>query len=85
MSNSDCKTERNRIHRRNFLRGAAGLSVGLPFLEALPGRSAWAQNETPVFSLFRVAANGVVPQSFFPGSPGALSATSMAGKAVEHN
>jgi hypothetical protein len=83
MRNSDFKRERNRLHRRNFLRGAAGLSVGLPFLEALPGRSAWAQNETPVFSLFMVAANGVVPQSFFPGSPGALSTTSMAGKAVE--
>jgi hypothetical protein len=71
----------NRIRRRNFLRGAAGLSVGLPFLEALPGRSAWAQDENPVFSLFMVAANGVVPGDFFPSSTGSLG-DNMSGKAV---
>ncbi len=83
MSNSDFSKQRNKMRRRNFLRGAAGLSVGLPFLEGLPERSAWAQNENPVFSLFMVAANGVVPQSFFPGSTGALGQGNMGGKAVE--
>lgn len=73
---------RNKMRRRNFLQGAAGLTVGLPFLEGLQERSAWAQNKTPVFSLFMVAANGVVPQRFFPGSQGPLSANSMNGKAV---
>lgn len=82
MSNSHTRKAQSRIRRRNFLRGAAGLSVGLPFLEALPDRSAWAQNQTPVFSLFMVAANGVVPNTFYPSSHGALGAN-MSGKAVE--
>lgn len=71
-----------KMHRRNFLRGAAGISIGLPFIEALPERSAWAQSNVPVFSLFMVAANGVVPQRFFPGATGALNAGSLNGKAV---
>lgn len=75
-------TPSNRIHRRNFLRGAAGLSVGLPFLEGLPTRSAWAQDNVPVFSLFMVAANGVVPERFFPSSAGPLDASSVSGKAL---
>ncbi len=72
----------NKLARRNFLRGAAGLTVGLPFLEGLPGRSAWAQNEVPVFSLFMVAANGVVSDRFFPASAGALDSANLSGKAV---
>jgi hypothetical protein len=82
MSNSIFRSARNKIQRRNFLRGAAGLSVGLPFLEALPHRSAWAQNENPVFSLFMVAANGVVPQNFFPSSAGPLGDSNLSGKAL---
>jgi hypothetical protein len=82
MSQFGFGNERQKIRRRNFLRGAAGLTVGLPFLEGLQERSAWAQNEVPVFSLFIVGANGVVPNRFFPGSAGPLSAASMNGKAV---
>jgi hypothetical protein len=82
MSHSKFTHQRSRIQRRNFLRGVAGLSGGLPFLEGLPYRSAWAQNENPVFSLFIVAANGVVPQNFDPCSSGALSDSTMSGKAV---
>lgn len=70
------------MQRRNFLRGAAGLTIGLPFLEGLPERSAWAAGETPVFSLFMVAANGVVPQRFFPSAAGALDASNLNGMAV---
>jgi hypothetical protein len=70
------------LHRRNFLRGAAGITIGLPFLEALPERSAWAQGDKPVFGLFMIAANGVVPQKFFPTSLGALSAGNLNGTAV---
>lgn len=73
---------RKKFRRRNFLQGAAGLTVGLPFLEGLQERSAWAQNQTPVFSLFIVAANGVVPNRFYPGSAGPLTEASMQGKAV---
>lgn len=41
-------TSNNRVHRRTVLRGAAGLSLGLPFLSAMlrPGRS-HAQDITP--------------------------------------
>lgn len=70
------------MQRRNFLRSAAGLTIGLPFLEALPERSAWAQNNVPTFGLFMVAANGVVPQRFFPSGTGALSSTTLNGMAV---
>jgi hypothetical protein len=73
-----------RANRRNFLRGAAGVSIALPFLEGLPERSAWAIDEEPVFSLFICAACGVLGPKFFPDQPGALSESSLAeaGKAT---
>ncbi len=61
------------LGRRNFLRGAAGLGLALPFLEGLPDRSAWAQDNPPIFSFFLCAVDGCVPESFFPSSVGALS------------
>ena len=61
------------INRRAFLRGAGTVAVGLPFLEALPERSAWAATAKPVFSLFIVAQNGVVNKSFFPATTGSLT------------
>ena len=75
-----------RVNRRAFLRGAAGVAVGLPFLESLPERSAWAVGATPVFSLFICAVDGVVPEQFFPDSVGALSvdALAAAGKATSN-
>jgi hypothetical protein len=57
---------RHRVNRRAFLRGAGGVAIGLPFLESLPERSAWAAGENPVFSLFVCAVDGIVPASFFP-------------------
>ncbi len=69
---------RHRVNRRAFLRGAAGVAVGLPFLESLPERSAWAAEDKPVFSLFICAVSGVVPASFFPGSLGALTPAGLA-------
>jgi hypothetical protein len=65
------------LNRRAFLRGAAGVAIGLPFLEGLPERSAWAQDQSPVFSLFICAANGVVGSKFFPGAPGAIAQASL--------
>lgn len=70
-------TKRFAINRRAFLRGAAGIAIGLPFLEGLPERSAWAQDAKPIFSLFICAANGVVGSRFFPGATGALSEASL--------
>jgi hypothetical protein len=66
------------MNRRNFLRGAGTVAVGLPFLEGLPERSAWAADAVPVFTLFVVAQNGVVGKNFFP-SLGALTTASLMG------
>lgn len=61
------------VNRRAFLRGAAGVSVALPFLESLPERSAWAAGDDPVFALFVCTTCGVVPERFFPDATGALT------------
>jgi hypothetical protein len=75
---------RSRVNRRAFLRGMAGVAVGLPFLESLPERSAWAAGKAPVFSLFICATDGVVPASFFPKDLGELTVDGLAaaGKAT---
>jgi hypothetical protein len=84
MKNRNPSAHGRRVNRRAFLRGAAGVSVALPFLESLPERSAWAADEQPVFSLFMCAACGVVPARFFPDEVGPLSAGSLSesGKAT---
>ena len=75
---------RPRLNRRAVLRGLFGATVGLPFLESLPDRSAWAADQKPVFSLFMCAVEGVVPKLFFPNEVGPLDATELAkaGKAT---
>jgi hypothetical protein len=65
------------VNRRAFLRAGA-VAIGLPFLEGLPERSAWAANAPPVFSLFIVTANGVVQNKFFPNAIGALDRATLA-------
>jgi Protein of unknown function (DUF1552) len=84
MSHYLASGPRRRQSRRSFLRGVAGVSVALPFLESLPDRSAWAADETPTFSLFICAAGGVVPEKFFPAARGALTNEGLAdaGKAT---
>jgi hypothetical protein len=72
-------TRQRLVSRRNLLRGAGTVAIGLPFLEGLPERSAWAQSSVPVFSLFIVAACGVVGKKFFPDATGALTTASLAG------
>ncbi len=71
--------QRARTNRRAFLRGAGAVALGLPFLESLPERSAWAADNPPVFSLFMVAACGVVGDKFFPDATGALTQSGLAG------
>ena len=66
------------MNRRAFLYGAGTLAIGLPFLEGLPERSAWAADKPPVFSLFIVAACGVVGKKFFPDATGAFTSASLA-------
>jgi hypothetical protein len=72
------------VNRRAFLRAAGGIAIGLPFLESMPERSAWAQGQAPVFGFMLVAACGVVGSKFFPTSTGALTADGLrsSGKAV---
>ena len=72
------------MKRRNFLRGAAGVSIALPFLEGLPQRSAWAMDTKPIFSFFVSAVHGCVPERFFPESTGPLDEAALAasGKAT---
>jgi len=72
------------MNRRAALRGLFGVSVGLPFLESLPARSAWAAGQDPVFSLFMCAVEGVVPQTFLPSDLGELTKSGLAaaGKAT---
>lgn len=67
---------RRGFNRRAFLRAGA-IAIGLPFLEGLPIRSAWAADNPPVFSLFIVAACGVVGKKFFPDATGALTSASL--------
>ena len=67
------------FNRRRFLRGAGTVAIGLPFLEGLPERSAWAQSAQPVFSMYIVAACGVVGSKFFPSATGALTQSGLAG------
>lgn len=69
--------KRSVMNRRAFLRAGA-IAVGLPFLEGLPARSAWAADAPPVFSLFIVAACGVVGKKFFPDDTGPLTVDSLA-------
>lgn len=73
--------QRSVVNRRAFLRGAGTLAVGLPFLEGLASRSAWAQSEQPLFSFFLCHSNGVVGDAFWPAA-GPISAQSLSGKAL---
>ncbi len=75
---------KRQVERRAFLRGAAGATLALPFLESLPERSAWGQDEQPVFALYLCAVCGVVPSEFFPLLAGPLTTSSLAeaGKAT---
>ncbi|HWA71391.1 MAG TPA: DUF1552 domain-containing protein [Polyangiaceae bacterium] len=78
MSKTAFSAPRWPVNRRAFLRGATGVALGLPFLESLPERSAWAAGHAPVFSLFICAVDGIVPSKFFPNALGELTTASLA-------
>lgn len=84
MSRGLFTSPRQGLNRRAVLRGLFGAAVGLPFLESLPHRSAWAADQKPVFSLFLCAVEGLVPKLFFPDAVGALDSSTLAtaGKAT---
>lgn len=85
------KAGRIRTNRRAFLRAAGTVAVGLPFLEGLPERSAWAATENPVFGFFICTSCGVVqrggndPETFWPTTEGALTQASMEADAAERS
>jgi hypothetical protein len=70
---------KNAINRRAFLRGAGTVAIGLPFLEGLQERSAWAQTKPPVFTMYIVGSCGVVAKSFLPDATGAITSSSLSG------
>jgi hypothetical protein len=80
------KSSKSRPNRRAFLRTIGGLGIGLPFLEGLAERSAFAQaagEASPTFGMFICTANGVVqafrqePEKFWPTQPGPLTTADM--------
>lgn len=81
----------SRINRRAFLRAAGAVSVGLPFLEGLPERSAFAQSANPVFGFFICTSCGVAqkdggdPETFWPTAEGPLTTASMNAFAAERS
>lgn len=75
-----------KMNRRNFLRGAGGVAVGLPLLESLLPRRARAGGTTTTPRRFVAfcCCNGVEITRFWPTSPyGALAAGGLTGTALE--
>ena len=54
------------LHRRTLLRGAGGIGIALPFLEAMRPRLARAQGDVPKRLFVMTGVNGVVLETFFP-------------------
>jgi uncharacterized protein DUF1552 len=73
------------LSRRHFLRGLGGVTLGLPFLEALAPRAASARESEPIrrFGVF-FGCNGVDMTRWFPRGPyGPLQAAHLEGTANE--
>lgn len=64
---------RNPINRRSFLRGAGGVAISLPLLEAMAPRAyARAQGDSPPMRMVCIGNPlGMLPDAFFPKSTGA--------------
>lgn len=81
--------KKSQMARRAFLRGVGTTGLMLPFLESIPERSAFAQDEDPRFAFFMCAANGVVqksanePERFWPTTPGPLTQAQMQAESAE--
>jgi hypothetical protein len=73
----------SKTSRRMFLRGLAGISVSLPFLESFAPRKLHAQAAPKRLAVF-FSTNGVNMERFWPnGSYGALTADSLMGTGLE--
>jgi len=84
-----------KLNRRIFLKGVGGAALGLPALEGLAPRSAWAQSrsEVPPFAIFFRQACGVAqahrnnelgdePERFWPRELGAITPAGLEGRAL---
>lgn len=74
----------HRLHRRLFIRGAAGVVIGLPVLETFLARGASAQSSQVRYAIFLRQGNGVQqgmnadePDRFWPTKLGPLTTASM--------
>jgi hypothetical protein len=54
------------LSRRTLLRGAGGVAIALPFLDAMAPRRARAAGKAPKRLLTVITENGVVPSAWFP-------------------
>lgn len=88
------KSIHTKMNRRLVLKGMGGVALALPFLEGLASKQARAQAEDRRFAIFFRQANGVAqaqttselgsePERFWPRDMGALTDTSMQGRAVD--
>jgi Protein of unknown function (DUF1552) len=83
------KSRKSQIARRTFLAGAGTTGLALPFLESVPERSAFAQDEDARFAFFICAANGVAqqyqdePERFWPKQAGPLTRAQMTAESAE--
>jgi hypothetical protein len=72
------------FNRRRFIRGAGGVMLGLPALEALAPRKASAAPKT-IYTVFMAQQNGAIqgtggdPDMFWPSATGPLNPATMAG------
>lgn len=83
-----------KISRRLVLRGLGGALLGLPWLESVRGRPAWAQSAGALpYAIFFRQANGVAaaqdtseigqePERFWPTATGALNTQTLADRAL---
>src|SRR5687767_13962018 len=74
-----------RVGRRLFIRGALGVTVGLPLLESFFARRATAQDMVHRYAIFLRQGNGCQqggvgeePDRFWPTKTGSLTTASMA-------
>ncbi len=62
-----------KLKRRNFLKGAFGVTVGLPFLESLFYSEAQAQDADYRYGVFIRQPSGVITERYWPKQEGALT------------
>lgn len=66
------------LPRRIFLRGACGITLGLPLLESLGTRPAIAQEDGAFrYAILLRQGNGIVQESFWPSQAGRLTKASL--------